>query len=180
MSDKYPEGSEHNRTHLNVFNSQVLSNASVGPPQIGTGTTGEFGSLLRVAAESRTFTNWEQLPWKLFSTTSVLLATLDGLNVNFVRATDPDTGILVVFATILYRKSSNGWTLSQNTNTPLRVLIENDAGGLLEDWEVTSTFEVDCGDAGQFVGFKQTFRPDWFDLATKVIVVIGATTWFKC
>jgi hypothetical protein len=140
-----------------------------------------------VASESKTFRKWiPDLPWILQSTTSVSLAQWTELTVTVLRATDPPTGGYVVQGTLAFRQTSSGWRVPFNPSVPqehgltVRVSFLDSRDGVLETWSVTNNQVVACGDAGLFVSFKQTLRPDWYDILAAAVIVIDPATWNKC
>ena len=167
------------------FSTGPLTNASDGGPLLGRKDTADFrvasGRLVAAAAESKTFITWEHRPkWELQSGDGRVVAVLDQLIVTLVRAPDPQTGNLVVFATVEFRQTSKGWQIFPNHPVTLRILLQNEQNGLLEEWGVATTHVVSCGDAEEYRTYKQTFRPDWYDLLTRAVVIINPAKWHVC
>ncbi len=128
---------------------------------------------------SKTFRHWNKTPWIFTSRTSVNLAQFESLVVTFVKATDPNTGIEVVFATILATQTTFGWEPGVRY-IRIRVLILLNATGLLEEWQVTSKHPITCSSQGEPFSYRTTFRPDWFEIVDMVNVIIEPVVWYSC
>ena len=166
--------------------SAVLSNVSVGPPSVASHKLEEGADVLAgmqvgALATSKTFRNWQFLPWTLAATNGTNLFRLDNITVTFVKAPDPDTGVEKVFATIYFRQTSLGWRAGYGTNGPaIRVFPLNAAEGLLQEWVGWPNAVFACGENGEYKTARDVFRPDWYDLVEKVAIVLENTTWYSC
>ena len=170
---------------MGTFNIQpfgVQYNMSIGAPEESAKTKISELELLsnkEVLADSKTFRNWTFQPWEIKSANNITLATFSSLVVTFVKGIDPDTGIEVVFATIAFRQTSNGYRTERNGLT-MRVLALNQQEGVLEDWQVSGSHGVLCVDNGIIISYKQRFRPDWFNILQKAVVILNPSIWYSC
>ena len=160
---------------------------SVGNPEIQSSDSKSLLSIELAAIgldkfpppASRTFRNWNKTPWILNSRTSINLAKFENLAVTFVKTTDISTGIQVVFGTVLANQSSLGFR-PNNYYLKIRILILNDNDGLLEEWQVSQNHSFSCTSQNEPFTYRATFKPDWFELAEKVFVIVEPVTWLPC
>lgn len=132
------------------------------------------GLKVSFSAASKTFSF---NPWILRATDGTVLATVNEFKVTFVRAIDPVTGAIACFETISYFMNANGWLILEGTrihSVPVDV-----GGGAFEDWDA-GTFQVNCGDSGAFKFHRKDFRPDWFDIVSRVRPYASSGKWGKC
>ena len=165
--------------------SGVLTNYSVDAPEhsnVELNLMTERDN--RLNAESQTFRKWQFLPWDQKSTTGVSLAKWEQITVTLIRARDPQSGTLVVQATLGFRLSGLGYaSASAHGGKSLYVSIwfRDKNEGLLEAWHVTESLKVNCGDKNRYLEFKAPMvSPDWYDLLASCIIIQDGSNWSSC
>jgi hypothetical protein len=137
----------------------------------------EFGAaLLGVSAGTRAGSKsfrYKTDPWNLVSTSGIPIWTASGLRTTYISATDPQTGVVVAYATVLFTGQNHGWGLM--SGSALHLLSETAQQGLLEDWVIGNSFYGTDG----IKTFSKTFNPNWYALANYPVLLIDAGTWVR-
>jgi hypothetical protein len=131
-------------------------------------------------AEVRLFRNWNPSPLRLTAGSGQVLATISEMVLSIIRAVDEQTGVLISFQTLVFRRTSNGWKTAKREEPPIRLLTFTAAGGALDDWVSTSGQVIECGDDQIYTTYRKEFRPDWFDVAGKGVMTVGPGTFYRC
>jgi hypothetical protein len=132
-----------------------------------------FGLQADVEAESITF-RYQIDPWTIKATDGRVLWVLSNISTTYVRALNPQTGVIVCNETLHFNGTPKGFRPNPPGNH-LHQYTLNSAQGVLEDWDTG----IPNADVLTIFTYTKSFTPDFFDLIDSSELVLDGGTWTR-